>query len=87
MLHHVANRAEWLRKLHAEMAGGARLVLIEFRSGKLPEGPPEAIKIPKARLIALLAEAGFTLQDDRPSLLPYQEFLVFVKGVLMGASE
>jgi len=79
VLHHVANRSEWLKKLHAEMAGGARLVLIEFRSGKLPEGPPEAMKIPKAKLLSLLAEAGFTLQEDRPSLLPYQEFLVFVK--------
>ncbi len=80
VLHHVANRSEWLKKLHAEMAGGARLVLIEFRSGKLPEGPPEAIKIPKTKLISLLAEAGFTLLEDRPSLLPYQEFLVFVKS-------
>jgi SAM-dependent methyltransferase len=79
VLHHVANRSEWLKKLHAEMASGARLVLIEFRSGKLPEGPPAAVKIPKAKLISLLAEAGFTLQEDRADLLPYQEYLVFVK--------
>jgi len=80
VLHHVSNRTEWLKKLHAQMASGARLVLIEFRSGKLPEGPPEAMKIPKATLISLLAEAGFTLKEDRPTLLPYQEFLVFVKA-------
>jgi len=80
VLHHVSNRTEWLKKLHAQMASGARLVLVEFRSGKLPEGPPEAMKIPKATLISLLAEAGFTLKEDRPTLLPYQEFLVFVKA-------
>jgi len=79
VLHHVSNRSEWLRKLHAEMASGARLVLIEFKSGKLPEGPPEAMKIPKDRILSLLGEAGFTLKEDRPGLLPYQEFLVFVK--------
>jgi hypothetical protein len=43
----------------------------------LPEGPPEKIKVPKAEVIRLCKEAGFTLKDDRSDLLPYQEFLVF----------
>ncbi len=79
VLHHVESRSAWLRKLYGEMAGGARLVFVEFKSGKLPEGPPEAIKIPKTQMVSLVEGAGFKLKDDRPSLLPYQEFLVFVK--------
>ena len=79
VLHHVQQRLQWLKKDHAQMSSGARLVLIEFKAGKLPEGPPEAVKIPKDRLIALVREAGFHLQRDTPSLLPYQEFLTFVK--------
>ncbi len=79
VLHHVQNRPAWLKKLHSEMSTGAVLVLIEFKSGDLPEGPPEQVKIPKAELIDLLKSAGFTFKEDKAELLPYQEFLVFVK--------
>jgi SAM-dependent methyltransferase len=79
VLHHVQQRPQWLKMLHTQMSSGARLVLIEFKAGKLPEGPPEAVKIPKDKLIALVREAGFRLQRDTPGLLPYQEFLTFVK--------
>jgi ubiquinone/menaquinone biosynthesis C-methylase UbiE len=79
VLHHVQQRPQWLETLHTQMSSGARLVLIEFKAGKLPEGSPEAVKIPKDRLNALVREAGFRLQRDTPGLLPYQEFLTFVK--------
>jgi arsenite methyltransferase len=77
VLHHVPNRAEWLNKLHAQMPKGARLVIIEFKSGKLPEGPPASVKIPKAEVVRLCKKAGFTPKEDKTGLLPYQEFLVF----------
>ena len=79
VLHHVSNRSAWLKKLYSQMASGARVAIIEFKSGKLPEGPPESIKIAKADLIDLVRGSGFNLKDDRARLLPYQEFLVFVK--------
>jgi len=79
VLHHVQNRLAWLKKLHSQMPTGAVLVLIEFKSGDLPEGPPEQVKIPKAELIDLLKSAGFTFKEGKAKLLPYQEFLVFVK--------
>jgi hypothetical protein len=66
-------------KLSSEMKPGAKLVVIEFKEGKLPEGPPEAVKIPKAKLVSMLESAGFSLQSDRPELLPYQTFLTFTK--------
>jgi hypothetical protein len=59
------------------MRTGARLILIDFQEGELPEGPPEEIKVPKKQVIHLCKEAGFTLKRDEPDLLPYQEFLVF----------
>jgi hypothetical protein len=61
------------------MKSGARLALIEFKEGKLPEGPPEAAKIPRAQLIPLVTNAGFALDSERKDLLPYQVFLVFRK--------
>ncbi len=79
VLHHVEDPAAWLRGVADQMKAGARLGLVEFKAGQLPEGPPEALKIPKARLLELVAEAGLTLAADHAELLPYQEVLVFEK--------
>ena len=79
VLHHVPDRATWLGKLVAQMPPGSRLALVEFKEGKLPEGPPEGVKIPKTDLLALVKRAGLELMADRPQLLPYQHFLLFRK--------
>jgi len=79
VLHHVPDRVAWLGKVVKEMKAGATLVLIEFKEGNLPEGPPESMKISRAQLVELATKAGLTLEADRPDLLPYQTFLVFRK--------
>ncbi len=79
VLHHVQDRPTWLKKLQRQMPSGAKLVLIEFKTGELPAGPPEALKIPKDEMIKLCKDAGFSLKEDKAKLLPYQEFLVFEK--------
>jgi SAM-dependent methyltransferase len=79
VLHHVQDREAWLRRMFSETKPGAKLVVIEFKEGKLPQGPPEAVKIPKAKLMEIVREAGFALESDDPKLLPYQTFLVFQK--------
>jgi SAM-dependent methyltransferase len=79
VLHHVSDRSAWMKQVAADMKPGARLALIEFKKGKLPQGPPEAAKIPRAQLIALAKKAGLSLDGEKPKLLPYQVFLVFRK--------
>jgi ubiquinone/menaquinone biosynthesis C-methylase UbiE len=79
VIHHVENREAWLSRAYAEMKPGARLVVVEFKEGKLPEGPPESVKIPKAKLVAMLEGVGFRLAADDPKLLPFQTFLSFEK--------
>jgi len=79
VLHHVPDRSAWLARIAAEMKPGARLALIEFKQGKLPQGPPEAAKIPRAQLIDLATKAGLALDGEKPKLLPYQVLLVFRK--------
>jgi hypothetical protein len=76
----VRQKAEWLKVIHSQTQSGAKLVLIDFQEGELPEGPPEEIKVPKKEVLRLCKEAGFTLKRDEPDLLPYQEFLVFEKS-------
>jgi len=79
VIHHVKERGMWLRKLSSEMKKGAKLVVVEFKEGDLPEGPPARLKISKNKLIAMIAETNFKLDLDKPKLLPYQVFLVFSK--------
>jgi len=79
VLHHVSDRAAWLGRLAAGMSTGARLVLIEFKEGPPPEGPPENVKIPERTLISLVTHAGLALVTDKPDLLSYQTFLIFRK--------
>jgi ubiquinone/menaquinone biosynthesis C-methylase UbiE len=79
VLHHVADRSAWLSRLATEMKPGARLVLIEFKEGNLPEGPPETAKITRAQMLEMVTQSGLRLTAERTDLLPYQTFLVFQK--------
>jgi ubiquinone/menaquinone biosynthesis C-methylase UbiE len=79
VLHHVADRPTWMNQLSSNMKSGARLALVEFKEGKLPEGPPEGVKLPRAELVSLVTRAGLTLEKEHEGLLPYQVFLVFRK--------
>ena len=79
VLHHAPDRAALVGRLFGAMKPGARLVLVEFREGDLPEGPPESVKIPRAALVGLALTAGFGLPEEHPDLLPYQHLLVFRK--------
>ena len=80
VLHHVDNKSRWLEKVHGEVEKGARLVLIEYKEGDLPEGPPEWMKMSPQEVTATALGAGFTHVSTDNDLLPYQIIFVFEKG-------
>jgi SAM-dependent methyltransferase len=80
VLHHVAQREAWLGKLAAQMKPSARLVLVEFKEGPLPQGPPASLKLSRAQMLDLARGAGLTLTAEQPTLLPYQTYLVFQRA-------
>jgi len=61
------------------MKKGAKLILIEFKEGDIPKGPPEQIKISQNEIITMVINAGFATISADNKLLPYQTFLVFEK--------
>ena len=79
VLHHVEERPTWVKKLYSEMKAEAVLVLIEFKEGPLPEGPPEQIKISREDIVSVFVKAGFTKMSEDIHLLPYQNIYLFVK--------
>ena len=80
VLHHVKKRDEWVSKLYKEMKPSSKLVLIEFKEGSIPEGPPASLKISSKEMLSLLTNAGFTLIKHDMQLLPYQNYFEFLRN-------
>ncbi len=75
VLHHVKARATFLSRLAAEVKPGTRLVVVEFKEGELPQGPPASVKITRRAMLEQLRSAGFELVKEHRELLPYQYLL------------
>jgi len=80
VLHHVENKSRWLQKIHGEVKKGARLVVIEYKEGDLPQGPPEWMKMSPQEVTSTALGAGFNHVSTDNDLLPYQTIFVFEKG-------
>lgn len=76
VIHHIENRGPYYKKLAQALRPGGRLAIVDFHKHELPVGPPPAMKIAKADLIAELEQTGFALREEF-DFLPYQYFLVF----------
>jgi ubiquinone/menaquinone biosynthesis C-methylase UbiE len=74
--HHIDARVAWFGKLTAAMKPGGKLVIVDFKPGDLPVGPPPSHRIPVEKVRAELAEAGWTRAGGVDSL-PYQFVEVF----------
>ena len=80
VLHHVEDRGTWLANMFAEAPPGAKLVVLEFREGELPEGPPASVKLKKSEVVDFVTRAGFVKVGEDAALLPYQYVLKFSKS-------
>ena len=79
VLHHVKTPSKWLSTLYTEVNKGTKLILIDFKEGPLPQGPPEKMKIPEKQIISLVSGAGFTFINENKTLLPFQNYYQFEK--------
>jgi len=60
--HHLEDRVAYLRTLRGDLAGGGRLVILEYMPGELPVGPPAKHKLSHEQRFGELREAGFELE-------------------------
>jgi ubiquinone/menaquinone biosynthesis C-methylase UbiE len=77
VLHHVENKVSWLKTIKSQMKSKSKLVILEFKMGKLPAGPPESMRLSKEQILKLTKEAGFNNSKEILDILPYQVFLIF----------
>jgi ubiquinone/menaquinone biosynthesis C-methylase UbiE len=74
--HHIDGRRAYFDRLRAGLAAGARLVVVDFRPGDLPVGPPPEHRLAPAQVVSELAAASYAFADSL-AILPFQYVLIF----------
>ena len=77
--HHVGDRVAYFTRLREGLKAGGRLAIVDFKPGDLPVGPPEDHRIPEAKVVSELTQAGWT-DAGSIDVLPYQFVRVFSTG-------
>ncbi len=77
--HHIDDRVGWFGRLSEAMRPGGRLIIVDFKPGDIPVGPPEHARIPEAQVTEELEAAGWSLVAS-PDPLPYQFVRVYAPG-------
>lgn len=74
--HHIEDRAAYFRGVAPELSPHGRVVIVDFRMGKLPVGPPEKHRIPPEQTTREMQQAGYKKCGSFDKL-PYQYVLEF----------
>lgn len=75
--HHIDARLDYLGRLRRALKPNGRLVIVDWREGELPEGPPPGHKLSRDSVVEELQQAGWTLTTESVAL-PYQYLLIFL---------
>ncbi|MDP6499716.1 MAG: methyltransferase domain-containing protein [Candidatus Marinimicrobia bacterium] len=77
--HHIEDRVEYFKNIKRKFKQDGKLVIVDFRKGDLPVGPPDEHKLSPEDVIMELGKAGYLLTDHQKDL-PYQYMLTFILG-------
>ena len=74
--HHIQERDEYFENLKKYMQPGGRLVIVDFKKGDLPVGPPDKHKLAPDDVLLELKDVGYR-HINHDLQLPYQYVLIF----------
>ncbi|MAZ65434.1 MAG: SAM-dependent methyltransferase [Candidatus Marinimicrobia bacterium] len=74
--HHIQGRDEYFENLKKYMQPGGRLVIVDFKKGDLPVGPPDKHKLAPDDVLLELKDVGYR-RITHDLQLPYQYVLIF----------
>lgn len=77
--HHIDDRRDYFARLRPALRSGGQLVVVDFKPGELPVGPPSGHKLAPDTVVDELTAAGWRAVDQL-ELLPHQYVLVFEPG-------
>jgi SAM-dependent methyltransferase len=78
--HHIQDRQQYFQNLKRYFRPAGALIIVDFKKGDLPVGPPDDMKLSPEEVVAELAAAGYRLVPAKVEL-PYQYFLRFLPEV------
>ena len=78
--HHIEERVAYFRALRASLRGRREVVIVDFKMGDIPVGPPPSMRVAPEALEREMGEAGYTLLRRDDALLPYQHIWSFRGG-------
>jgi ubiquinone/menaquinone biosynthesis C-methylase UbiE len=78
VLHHVENRAAYLKTLAGYLAPSGRIVVIDYEGGKGPHRDQPELEVTRAQLAGWMKDAGLTQVGD-VTLFPDKYFLAFAR--------
>lgn len=76
VIHHVADRAAYIKTLAGYLAPSGRIVVIDYEGGKGPHREQPDLEVTRAQLGGWMKDAGFAEIED-VKLFPDKYFLVF----------
>ena len=76
--HHIGDRTVYFTRLLDALKPGGRLVVVDFKPGDLPVGPPPEHRIPQEKVLSELTTAGW-LPGESLDVLPHQFVQVVAK--------
>lgn len=76
--HHITDRTAYFTRLKDTVKPGGRLVVVDFKPGDIPVGPPEDHRIPQDKVVSELTAAGWTTGASL-DVLPHQFVQVVIR--------
>lgn len=70
--HFIQDRIPYLKKIYSGMQPGGKLVLVDFKKGKMSVGPMESAKVALKTAEKELRAAGFTIEEKDTTGLQFQ---------------
>lgn len=78
VIHHVENRAAYLKTLAGYIAAAGRIVVIDYEGGKGPHSGQPQLEVTREQLTGWMQDAGFAQVED-VKLFPDKYFLAFAR--------
>lgn len=73
------NRISYLKKIRQGLKPGGKLIVVDFKTGDMPIGPPDIEKVSVEQAASLIRSAGFNILESDQGSLQYQYILVAQK--------
>lgn len=75
--HHIEGRPAYFRALLPKLTAGGWLVVVDYKMGELPHGPPESMRVTPEQLEQELGEAGYQRVSLDTETLPHQYVAIY----------